>query len=167
MRNKRQLKKKLRSSKHIHKPIKIYNGNNLEKLLDKVLENHKNILILGRNNFDIDKYFKPDKDRCIYYKGIRIRYLTIHASKGVEEDCVIIINLKDDTLGIPNKIKDPSILKYVNNNIDYYPYEEERRLFYVALTRTKTDVYLMVDNKSPSIFVKEIEKNNYDKIEYI
>ena len=167
MKNKRQLYKKLRSSKRFSKPIKIMYGDNLRKLLDKVIENHKNILVLGRNNFDIDKYFKLDKDNHIQYNKANIRYLTIHASKGLEEECVVIINLKDDILGIPNKIKDDNILKFVNNNIDIYPYEEERRLFYVALTRTKSDVYLLVDNKNPSIFVKELIKDNSKYIEYI
>ena len=167
MKNKKQLYKRLRSNKTIDRPIKIMYGNNLKKLLDKVLKYHKNILILGRNNFDIDKYFKLNEDKSINYNEANIRYLTIHASKGLEEECVIIINLKDDTLGIPNKIKDDKILKYVNNNIDLYPYEEERRLFYVALTRTKSDVYLLVDKKNPSIFVKEIIKDNKKYIEYI
>ena len=167
MKNKRQLYKKLRSNKRIDKPIKIMYGSNLKKLLDKVLECHKNILILGRNNFDIDKYFKLDSSGCINYNGVNIKYLTIHASKGLEEECVIIINLKDDILGIPNKIKDNKILKNVNNNKDIYPYEEERRLFYVAMTRTKSDVYFLVDKNRPSIFVKELIKDNSKYIEYI
>lgn len=167
MKNKRQLYKKLRSNKSIKKPIKIMYGNNLKKLLDKVIKDHKNILILGRNNFDIEKYFKLDSNNCINYNGINIKYLTIHSSKGLEEECVVIINLKDDILGIPNKIKNDKILKSVNNNIDIYPYEEERRLFYVAMTRTKSDVYLLVDKRNPSIFVKEIIKDNKKYIEYI
>jgi len=167
MKNKRQLYKKLRSSKSIDKPIKIMYGNNLKKLLDVILLKYKNILILGRNNFDIDKYFKQGADGYIKYNGIDIKYLTIHGSKGLEEECVVIINLRDDTLGIPNKIMDDKILKYVNNNIDIYPFEEERRLFYVALTRTKNEVYLLVDKKNPSIFVKELIKNYSKYIEYI
>ena len=101
------------------------------------------------------------------YKNANIKYMTIHASKGLEEECVIIINLKDDILGIPNKIKDDKILRSVNNNKDIYPYEEERRLFYVALTRSKSDVYLLLDKKNPSIFVKEIIKDSSKYIEYI
>lgn len=167
MKNKRQLYKKLRSKKRIDKPIKIMYGDNLKKLLDKVLQQHKNILILGRNNFDINRYFVIEKNNIIKYKGANIKYLTIHASKGLEDECVIIINLKDDILGIPNKIKDDKILKYVNNNKDIYPYEEERRLFYVALTRTKNEVYLLVDKKNPSIFVKELIKDSNKYIEYI
>lgn len=167
MKNKRQLYKELKSSKSIEKPIKIKYGDNLADLLDIVLQKHKNILILGRNNFDIEKYFKLNKDKCIEYKGINIRYLTIHASKGLEEECVIIINLKDSSIGIPNKIKDSKILNFVNDNLDTYPYEEERRLFYVALTRTKSDVYLLVDKNQPSIFVKELIKDSKEYIEYI
>lgn len=167
MKNKRQIYKKLKSNKSINKPIKIMYGDDLKKLLDKVIETHKNILILGRNNFDINKYFKLEKDNQINYKNGNIRYLTIHASKGLEEECVIIINLKDDILGIPNKIKDDDILKYVNNNKDMYPYEEERRLFYVGLTRSKNEVYLLVDKKRPSIFVKELIGDNKKYIEFI
>ena len=167
MKNKRQLFKKLKSNKRIDKPIKIIYGNNLEKSLDKIKEKHNNILILGRNNFDINKYFNLKGNNIIEYKGLNIRYLTIHASKGLEEECVVIINLKDDVLSIPNKIKDDRILKSVNNNKDIYPYEEERRLFYVALTRTKSDVYLLVDKKKPSMFVKELIKDSNKYIEYI
>ncbi len=167
MKNKKQLYKRLRSSKRIDKPIKIMYGNNLRKLLDIVLKKYKNILILGRNTFDIDKYFKLNKDGYIEYNGVYIKYLTIHASKGLEEECVIVINLKDDILGMPNKIKDDKILKYVNNNISTYPFDEERRLFYVALTRTKGDVYLLVDKKHPSKFVLELIKDNNKYIDYI
>lgn len=167
MKNKRQLYKKLRSSKSIKRPVKIMYGNNLEKLLDIVIEKYKNILILGRNNFDIEKYFKLDNEGYFIYKEVRIKYLTMHASKGLEEECVIIINLIDDTLGIPNKIKDSGILRYVNKCYDKYPYEEERRLFYVALTRTKNDVFMLVNKKSMSVFVKEIIKDYNKYIEYI
>lgn len=166
MKNKNQLYKKLKSKKHIDKPIKLYYGKDLKKLLDIVLKKYKNILVLGRNNFDINEYFNLNNG-YFNYKGNNIRYLTIHSSKGLEEDCVVIINLKDSKLGIPNKIIDNKILKYVNKSCDTYPYEEERRLFYVALTRTKGDLYLFVDKKNPSIFVKELIKYSNKYIEYI
>ena len=154
--NKKQIYKRLKSKKHIKKPIKIMYGNNLDKLISKVKE--KNILILGRNNFDIDKYNYKEKEN--------IRYMTMHKSKGLEEDAVIIINLKDDILGIPNKIKDNKILNYINKYKENYPYEEERRLFYVAMTRTKCNLYLLVD-KNSSIFVNEIISKYNKKIEYL
>ena len=153
--NKRQIYKKLKSNKHIEKPIKIMYGNNLDKLINIVKE--KRILILGRNNFDIDKYN--------YIKKDSIKYMTIHKSKGLEEDAVIIINLKDDILGIPNKIKDNKILNYVNKYKCEYPYDEERRLFYVALTRTRGNIYLLVDKNNPSMFVKELVRKHKNQIE--
>ena len=167
MKNKRQLYKKLKSNKHVKKPIKIMYTDKLNKLLDVVIEKYKNILILGRNNFDINKYFKIDSEGYFIYKNKKIRYLTMHASKGLEEECVIIINLIDDILGIPNRLKDDKVLKYVNKNYDKYPYEEERRLFYVALTRTKNEVFLLVNKTNKSIFINELEKEYNKYIEYI
>ena len=79
----------------------------------------------------------------------------------------LLINLKDDVLGIPNKIKDNKLINYVNNYKCDYLYDEERRLFYVALTRTKGNVYLLVDKNNPSIFVKEIISKYSRYIDYL
>ena len=166
MKNRRQIYKKLKSDISINKPIKIMFGNNLYRLLDCVYKAHENLLVLGRNNFDIEKYFKLDNNYFIY-QGRKVKFLTVHSSKGLEEECVVIINLKDDILGFPNKINDEKILLNVIKNADKYPYEEERRLFYVALTRTKSDVYLLVDKTNPSIFVKELIRDYSKYIEYI
>lgn len=167
MKNKNQKYKKLRSNKHISKPIKIMYSNHLSKLLDRVIEKYDEILVLGRNNFDISKYFKIDKNNYFFYKGKKIKFMTVHASKGLESECVIIINNTDDTLGFPNKIKDDKILEMVKRKSDNYPYSEERRLFYVAMTRTRNELFLLVDRKIRSIFIKELIKE-YDKyIEYI
>lgn len=167
MKNKRQLYKKLRSSKRLEKPIKIMYGDDLKKLLDVIILKYKNILILGRNNFDINKYFKLNDEGFVSYKNLNIKYLTMHGSKGLEEDCVVIINLKDDILGMPSKIKDEKVLRYVSTGVDKYPFEEERRLFYVALTRTKNEVYLLVDKRNPSMFVKELIKDYKKYIDYV
>ena len=175
LKNKKQLKKKLKSTKTNKKPIKIiYEKNNILEYLIEYLTKKgiTNILILGRNNQDIHKYLSKhlhlNNDLITYEhnKNINIRYLTVHKSKGLESECVIIINLIDSTLGFPNKIKNNEIIDLLNKtNID--PLEEERRLFYVALTRTKNDVYLIIPYKNKSIFVKEIIEENKKNIEYI
>ena len=85
----------------------------------------------------------------------------MHKSKGLESKNVILINIEDSYTGMPTKIKEEQILKYLNNNKEYYPYEEERRLFYVALTRTKNNVYIISSYNKESIFVKELK--NYKK----
>ena len=167
MKNKRQLYKKLKSSKHLNKPIKIVYKKKLNELLDMIIGKYDSVLILGRNNFDIKKYSNIFTSNNIVYKNKKIRFLTVHSSKGLEDECVVLINLTDDILGFPNKIKDSKILSYVSLKADKYPYEEERRLFYVALTRTKNEVYLLVDKKNESIFVKELIKDYNNYIEYI
>ena len=166
MKNSRQIYKKLKSNKSILRPIKIMYGNDLSKLLDYILRYHENILVLGRNNYDIEKYFNVNNNSFVY-NGKILKYLTVHSSKGLEEECVVLINLKDDILGFPNKIKNEKILSNVLKFKDIYPYEEERRLFYVALTRTKSDVYLLVDRENPSVFVKELIRDYSNYIEYI
>ena len=61
--------------------------------------------------------------------------------------------------GFPNKVIDLPIEKYLFDNKNSFPYDEERRLFYVALTRTKNYVFLFVNKNNESAFVKEIKKN--------
>ncbi|MBP3635761.1 MAG: UvrD-helicase domain-containing protein [Bacilli bacterium] len=171
MKNKKQMRKRLRSNKRLYKPLKIVYFKNQKstflKLLLKLYDEYKSsILILGRNNKDIynvidDNFKLMDDGKLIYTKNnyIHIRYLTMHKSKGLEDENVIIINLQNNNLGFPSKIESNKVLHYVLHENDYYPYEEERRLFYVALTRTKNNVYLLVNKDNPSIFVKELIKN--------
>lgn len=176
MKNPKQITKNLKSNKKLEIPLKIIyeKENSLFNLLYYLNKtNFKNILILGRNNFDINKYlnknFKMDKDGNITfskYQNLNIRFLSIHKSKGLEADICIILNMTSNKLGFPNQIEDHKILKYVNT-CDKYPFEEERRLFYVALTRTKNFVYLLTHKNNPSIFIKEIIKDHKHKIEII
>ena len=94
----------------------------------------------------------------LMYQNKKIRYLTVHSSKGLEAECVIVINLTNSLMGFPNQIIDEDIIKKVNDLKDNFLYAEERRLFYVALTRTKNEVYLLCPYFNKSIFVKEIKK---------
>ncbi len=170
MKNKAQQKKNLVSHKHLEYPVKILFSDNRVKALKELLElinsnKVEEIMVLGRNNKDINKYidkeFKNDNDMYTY-KNIKFRYLTMHKSKGLESEVVILINIEDSLIGMPTKIKQEKLLKYVNKQKDYYKYEEERRLFYVALTRTKTITYIISPTKNQSVFVKEIIKDKKD-----
>ena len=148
MKNKNQIRKKVNSKKHINKPIVIVYTNNIKESFKKIIDNiNTNILVLGRNNNDVYKILDNNiifKDSNLTYKEKNMRYLTVHKSKGLEEENVVLINLENSILGFPNKITDNEILNYVSNKKNSYPYEEERRLFYVALTRTKNYIYLLV-----------------------
>lgn len=167
--NKHQIRKKLLSNKHLEKPIKIiyYKKNEsikFKKLLDLI---NSEVLILGRNNYDVNYIINDEityKDNKIIYKK-EYNYKTVHKSKGLEEENVILINLNNSRYGFPNK-KNDNITKVLLPK-DKYLYEEERRLFYVALTRTKNYLYLFVDMDNPSIFVKELLRNNKKYIEVL
>ncbi len=162
MENKRQIKKNLTSKKSIPKPITILYYEDGKKDFLKALKyiNSPNLLILGRNNLDIYNVAPPNiiKNNNITYLDTNTYYKTIHKAKGLEEENVLIINLTDDSNSLPSKIKEEKIINYVLVHKDLFPYEEERRLFYVALTRTKNNCYLFVEKNNPSIFVKELTK---------
>ena len=169
--NKLQIYKNLKSNKKLNIPIKIvYYQNQKEmflKLLDKLYEeNKKNIMVLIRNNKDINhiksKSILIENNKIIYskHKDMEINYLTVHKSKGLEKETVIIISLENSEWGFPNKIKDEKILKYILPKKEKCKYSEERRLFYVGITRTKNETYLLTNKKNPSLFVRELV--NYD-----
>lgn len=71
------------------------------------------------------------------FPKLAIEYHTVHGSKGREADYVILIGLDSGTLGFPCKIQDDPVLNLVLTEQDFYPDAEERRLFYVALSRAR------------------------------
>lgn len=159
MKNKNQLNKRLKSSIYVKNPINVIYCKDYVRDINTIIRDLDNILILGRNNKDIDEV----KDK-INVDNKNIRFLTVHRSKGLESDNVIILNVVDDILGFPNKIIDNKVLKYlrVNNNL-----EEERRLFYVALTRCKKKVFILTKKNKESTFIKEILHDFKYKIKII
>lgn len=165
MKNKKQIKKNLTSEKHLKYPIKIITYYNLKETflnLIATLPNSYKILVLGRNNKDInlilsDKVKEKENKIVIENDNREIDYMTIHKSKGLESDIVIIINLENSITSLPSQIKEERLTRLVMKNKEKYPFAEERRLFYVALTRTKNKVFLLVPQKSPSIFIEELE----------
>ncbi len=171
MKNKRQIYKNLKSQKRINKPIVIMYYNDLKNDFHKALNyiNSDNLMILGRNNKDI--YDCVNKDEIINdtlkILNKNIYYKTIHKAKGLEEDNILVINLTNEVNSLPSKIEDNYILKYVLIYKDIYPFEEERRLFYVALTRTKNYCYLYVPKKNPSIFIEELVNDYKEYISFI
>ncbi|NPD55251.1 MULTISPECIES: UvrD-helicase domain-containing protein [Bacteroidales] len=121
----------------------------------------KSVFLLWRYSFD-DYYlsfmYKSVKEgnRFFYIIGDRkIEFLTVHKSKGLEADYVIILQCNKDTYGFPSLVSDDPVLNYVLTKSDQYPYGEERRLFYVAITRAKVKTYILYDRRFPSVFVDE------------
>lgn len=144
------------------------------------------ILLLGRTNYDLEDisgYFKtPDENfsfstfqnesketivKCSKYPNLKIRFLTVHRAKGLEAKNVIVLNMKNNLLGFPNQIADDPILSLVLANKDSYDFAEERRLFYVAITRTENRTYLITPERNYSIFIKDIIEEENVAIEKI
>lgn len=160
-----QLKKNIKSAKMLNNPVNIVLYTEFNQALVYSINQINNkfpkgeVLILGRNNSDIlllDKSIFKINDNNIIYKNITIKFMTAHKSKGLEANNVIIINLENKINGFPSKIINHEILSLISNDKEDFIFDEERRLFYVALTRTKNYVYLLSPNKNPSLFVQEL-----------
>ena len=87
-----------------------------------------------------------------------IEFSTVHSAKGREADYVIVLDLKDARYGFPCLVTDDPLLHLVAppDRDDPFPHAEERRLFYVALTRARKAAYLVSDPVNPSPFVREL-----------
>lgn len=179
LKNPKQLNKRLSSSKNQINPISVlvYKQDICEAFIFALEEliNHcgdeLSILILGRNNYDIE--FAKDNEEFIFqnksdviniiykkYPNMIMEFLTVHKSKGLEADHVIVINMEDKLTGFPNKMTDDPILSLVLTDSDNSEYAEERRLFYVALTRTRNTIYLLTPDNNKSSFIRELVKDN-------
>lgn len=155
-------------------------ANAVETAINQIIEynkqdgkkNNGTILLLGRYGFDGDYLERSglfeyktrgSKLKSVKYPQLDITFMTVHMSKGLGYDNVIVVNGKNEAYGFPSKIEDDPVLSFVikgDNSIDY---AEERRLFYVAMTRTKNRVYFIAPEQNPSEFLLEI-KNDYKSV---
>ena len=125
----------------------------------------KEILLLGRYGFDVNIFKNTElavhdtKDRIFVTYGQRqMNFMTVHQSKGLECDYIILLNCNGGTIGFPSQISDSPVLKYVLSEPDAYAFSEERRVFYVGITRAKKHTWVLYDMNNPSPFVKEFVK---------
>ncbi len=180
LKNKEQIPKSLISDKHFENPIEIvpYNDTFITEtdalciLLDNLKDTlkGKRLAILTRRNATIrqikkDPRFKEGPNNSIYYlenQDLNIEILTMHSAKGTTFDEVIILDLKNDIFPTTGYSKSALTDFIEQRDIhEHYPYAEERRLFYVALTRTKNKVYLLTPLKMEKrcTFIMEIENS--------
>ncbi|GBR75469.1 hypothetical protein NO2_0143 [Candidatus Termititenax persephonae] len=178
--NPAQLKKKLYSRQRIRQPLRVIKyakgqeRSALEQAILNIIEEYgeqKSLLILGRHYRDIQEFLPDCRDKSRYQlfqfnaasgeviyarrPKLKINYLTAHKAKGLEADNVIVLNLSERALGFPNQITDDPLLSLVLAKAEGFPLAEERRLFYVAITRTRHTVYLLAPRQKPSCFVTE------------
>ncbi len=112
------------------------------------------VLILDRYKFKAPKTLDKFVQR---FNKITIDFTSVHQSKGREADYVIINNVIQDRHGFPSEMEDDPILNLVLTAPDLYENSEERRLFYVALTRGKRKVFILTEESKKSKFITEIQ----------
>ncbi len=116
------------------------------------------VLLLGRYNHiagEIPDEFRKKKP------GWDVVFRTMHSAKGLEADYVVVFGLERGKFGFPTGIADDPLLQLVLGAADDFPNAEERRLFYVALTRAKKKVFLLVKDSDRSSFVDELMSEAY------
>ncbi|PMG61631.1 DNA helicase IV [Vibrio splendidus] len=156
-----QLPKELNSFKQ-QKQKAVYSApsKEVEKILDQLNRQskgkaNKSVLLLGRNH-----YHKPEllEDWKKIFTSIDIKFMTCHGSKGKEADFVIILCVDEGQF--PTKKKQLHIDGALTESSDAFPYAEERRLFYVAMTRAKEKVWI-THSGDGSGFVQELHGSDY------
>lgn len=125
------------------------------------LPKDERILLLGRYNYDVmsvgfkGKIDHSDNRLKVNIAGRELFFLSVHSAKGLEADNVILVNCNQGAYGFPSLIEDDPVLDFVLCRSEQYPFAEERRLFYVAMTRAKKRMYVLYDEKKPSPFISE------------
>ena len=132
----------------------------VEKIVQS-LPKEDSVLLMGRYNYDVMSVgFKgeighSDNRIKVNIAGRDIFFLSVHSAKGLEADHVILVNCNQGAYGFPSLIEDDPILDFVLSKSEQYPFAEERRLFYVAMTRAKKRMYVLYDEQRPSPFISE------------
>lgn len=159
--NKFKVEKDVQASKRSEHKIVVYSGNtedeNLQYCVDKVRE----LLEEGVGNDEILFLYRRSKMFNPYYlrfknESIRVQGKTIHASKGLESKIVFIVGLTEGNGGFPDIWLEDRIFQVIKKANHDLLMEEERRLFYVAITRAKDKLFLITQKGNESSFLKEI-----------
>lgn len=177
MQDRAQIRKQIQSQKEdTLEPVVEISGDSerldLEVLMHyfESLPEYSSILLLGR--FQVDQFrllhctqFNLSSNGVVFRPrpDLKIRFLTVHQSKGLEADYVILLNNREAKLGFPAHVKDPplktELIKIAEElGLDQASINEERRLFYVALTRAKKQVILLTVDGKESSFIKELRR---------
>ena len=138
----------------------------IEKQIARLPQNSR-IYLISRYRYDIGKVFPEVASKIsedsgagidLQIAGRHIQAFTAHSCKGLEADYVFLINCNSgyNDYGFPSQVADDPILEYVLSKSDSFDHAEERRVFYVAITRAKRASYVLFDKQFPSLFVAEL-----------
>lgn len=138
---------------------------NIEHIIEDIIldlvkasgDKHIKVFILGRYNRSVPAGINRLKAK--FKQKAEIEFKTFHKSKGLEAEYTILVGMNCEGMAFPSLKEDHPLLRVIIENNDNFPFAEERRLFYVALTRAKNKVFLLCEDRKSSVFVDEILKN--------
>jgi DNA helicase-4 len=176
--NPAQLKKEMTTLKHVESPAVVLHREiertssesaGLDKRLYETLEHisarvsaekKASVYLLARFWYSLPE--KPQLNELNHsFTNLDIQNQSIHASKGKEADFVVVLGLSNDKHGFPSRKMTHPLLEALLPRAEGYAFAEERRLFYVAITRAKERAYLITDMSIASDFIVELINNNY------
>jgi len=159
--NKYKIEKDVRASKMSEHKIVVYAGNSDDENIQFCVDKVRDLMNDGLTGDDILFLYRRSKMFAPYYyrfrnEGIKVQAKTIHAAKGLESKVVFIIGLTDGYGGFPDIWLEDRIFQLIKMANHDLLLEEERRLFYVAITRAKEKLFLMTEKGCESSFLREI-----------
>ena len=160
-RNRFKVDKEIYASKRSEHKIVVYTGNEEAENLTFCVDRIRELLHQGVASDDILFLYRRSKMFSPYFfrfrkEGLKVQAKTIHGAKGLEAKVVVIIGLTDGYGGFPDIWMEDRIFQVIKKANHDQLLEEERRLFYVAVTRAKDKLFLITEKGNESSFLKEI-----------
>lgn len=163
--NPKQLRKSVRSPVvDIAEPIRIVRAaderqirSTIESRLAEIAAEHGSgdcktkVYLLGR--YRREREYLPQRYDT---SRLQLEFTTAHAAKGLEADHVIVPRVTSEIFGFPSRVEDDPVLQLAMPAGDSYEFAEERRLFYVAMTRARRTVTLVTLARKESSFISEL-----------
>ena len=144
----------LAMSAHLQDQLSLMHRAVHEGKLEPLKGDQITVLFLGRYRDDSPPAL--NRWRTKFGDRLKIDFRTVHGSKGLEAEYVFVLNVIQGTRGFPSQIQDDPALQLAMPTPDFFPFAEERRLFYVAMTRALKQVRFYTMNEKPSQFLIEL-----------
>ncbi|NTH53711.1 UvrD-helicase domain-containing protein [Agrobacterium rhizogenes] len=119
------------------------------------------VMVLWRYN-----QLDPFRGSLPKFDHIEVSGLSFHRAKGLEADYTILLDISEGDYGVPSRIEDDELLNLVMPRPETFEFAEERRLFYVALTRARRGVFLLTNSREPSRYIRELSEIAGDNLRF-